>query len=65
MDKQTEMIEMCKELRLPSIRALIQQDRIFDEFSSSSDFLFHALKQEMDDRFIRAKTNRIRAANFP
>lgn len=65
MNKQVEMIEMCKELRLPSIRHLIQQENVFDEYPSSLDFLHHALKQEMEDRYVRAKTNRIRAANFP
>ena len=63
MSKQVEMIEMCKELRLPSIRQLIQQEHVFDDFPSSLDFLHHALKQEMEDRYVRAKSNRIRAAN--
>lgn len=65
MDKQTEMIEMCKELRLPSIRHLLEQEDIFERYASSAEFMYFALKQEMEDRYIRAKANRIRVANFP
>lgn len=65
MDKQKEMIEMCKELRLPSIRSLLEQETLFDQHTSPADFLYFALKQEMEDRYVRAKANRIRLANFP
>ena len=34
MDKQKEMIEMCKELRLPSIRYLLEQEAIFEQHTS-------------------------------
>lgn len=65
MDKQKEMIEMCKELRLPSIRSLLEQEALFEQHTSPVDFLYFALKQEMEDRYVRAKANRIRLANFP
>lgn len=65
MDKQTEMIDMCKELRLPSIRQLLQQGNIFEQHASPAEFMYFALKQEMEDRYVRAKANRIRLANFP
>lgn len=65
MDKQAKMIEMCKELRLPSIRYLLEQEGIFEQHTSPVDFMYLALKQEMEDRYVRAKANRIRLANFP
>ena len=65
MDKQAEMIEMCKELRLPSIRHLLEQQAIFEQHTSPADFMYLALKREMEDRYVRAKANRIRLANFP
>ena len=65
MDKQKEMIEMCKALRLPSIRSLLEQEALFEQHTSPTDFLYFALKQEMEDRYVRAKANRIRLANFP
>lgn len=65
MDKQLEMIEMCKELRLPSIREIVEQGDAFKTHSSSLDFLYFALTQEMQDRLVRAKATRIRLANFP
>lgn len=65
MDKQKEMIEMCKELRLPSIRSLLEQEDLFEQHTSPTDFLYFALKQEMEDRYVRAKANRVRLANFP
>lgn len=65
MDKQAEMIEMCKELRLPSIRHLLEQEDVFERHASPAEFMYSALKQEMEDRYIRAKANRIRVANFP
>lgn len=65
MEKQQEMIQLCKELRLPSIRELIQEEEVFRTYSSSKEFLYHALKQEKADREVRAKANRIRLAKFP
>lgn len=65
MDKQAEMIEMCKELRLPSIRQLLQQEDLFEQYSSPAEFMHFALNREMEDRYVRAKENRIRLANFP
>ena len=51
MNKQVEMIEMCKELRLPSIRYLLEQEGIFEHHTSPADFMYFALKQEMEDRY--------------
>lgn len=65
MDKQQEIIEMCKELRLPSIRELIIDSKSLEEFPKAIDFLHYALTQEQQDRHVRAKANRIRQANFP
>lgn len=65
MDKQKEMIDMCKELRLPSIRSLLEQEVLVEQYTSTAEFLYFALKQEMEDRYVRAKANRIRLANFP
>lgn len=65
MDKQAEMIEICKELRLPSIRHLLEQETILEQHTSPIEFMYFALKQEMEDRYVRAKANRIRLANFP
>lgn len=65
MDKQKEMIDMCKELRLPSIRSLLEQEVLVEQYTSPAEFLYFALKQEMEDRYVRAKANRIRLANFP
>ena len=65
MAKQKEMIDMCKELRLPSIRSLLEQEVLLEQYTSPAEFLYFALKQEMEDRYVRAKANRIRLANFP
>jgi DNA replication protein DnaC len=65
MDKQKEMIDMCKELRLPSIRSLLEQEVLVEQYTSPAEFLYFALKQEMEDCYVRAKANRIRLANFP
>lgn len=65
MDKRTEMIEMCKELRLPSIRHLLEQENVFEQHTTPAEFMYFALKQEMEDRYVRAKANQIRIANFP
>lgn len=50
MNKKQRIIELCKELRLPSIRHMV---------------LLQVLLQEQSERYVRAKQNRIRAANFP
>lgn len=65
MNHQQQMIEMCKVLRLPSIRQLLQDENIFKEYPKASDFLYYALTKEQEDRQVRARTNRIRLAQFP
>lgn len=65
MEKQLEIIEMCKDLKLPSVRELMKQEDIFVKYPSPIDFLHFALSQEQQDRLVRAKANRIRLANFP
>lgn len=65
MEKRQAMIEMCKELRLPSIRDFIQQEDVWEKHETAEDFLYHALVQEKQDREVRAKANRVRLANFP
>lgn len=65
MDKKLELIELCKELRLPSIRKMVQDEHVFKNQQQAFEVLLQVLVQEKNDRFIRAKQNRIRAANFP
>lgn len=65
MDQQTKLIELCKELRLPSIRKMVQDSSNFKDTDQAYEILLHVLTQEQADRVIRAKQNRIRAANFP
>lgn len=65
MNKKEQVIEICKELRLPSIRRMVQDETTFTSPNQAFDILFQVLVQEKNDRFIRAKQNRIRAANFP
>lgn len=65
MEKQLEIIEMCKDLKSPSVRELMKQDDIFQKYPSPVEFLHFALSQEQQDRLVRAKANRIRLANFP
>ncbi|WP_144519139.1 ATP-binding protein [Bacillus thuringiensis] len=65
MEKQLEIIEMCKDLKLPSVRELMKQEDIFEKYPSLIEFLHFALLQEQQDRLVRAKANRIRLANFP
>lgn len=66
MDKKQRLVELCKELRLPSIRHMVQQDETsFRNPDEAFDVLLQVLLQEQSDRFVRAKQNRIRAANFP
>lgn len=65
MDKKLELIDLCKELRLPSIRKMVQDETSFENPTQAFEVLLQVLVQEKSDRFIRAKQNRIRAANFP
>lgn len=65
MDKKAQVIQLCKDLRLPSIRKMVQEETEFKSSKQAFDVLYQVLVQEKDDRFVRAKHNRIRAANFP
>lgn len=65
MDKKQQLIEICKELRLPSIRRMVLDDTSFQDTSQAFEILLKVLQQEQKDRLIRAKQSRIRSANFP
>ncbi len=65
MDKKQQIIEICKELRLPSIRKMVQDETNFNNPKQAFEVLLQVLLQEKSDRLVRAKQNRIRAANFP
>lgn len=65
MNKKEQIIQLCKDLRLPSVRKMTQDETSFTNPSQAFDVLFQVLVQEKNDRFVRAKQNRIRAANFP
>ena len=65
MDNKEKLIQLCKDLRLPSIRKMINEESEFDNPTQAFEVLLQVLEQEKSDRFIRAKQNRIRAANFP
>lgn len=65
MNKKEQVIQLCKDLRLPSIRKMVQDETEFTNTTQAFDILFQVLVQEKNDRFVRAKQNRIRAANFP
>ena len=65
MDKKQRLVELCRELRLPSIRYMVQEETSFKNPDEAFDVLLQVLLQERSDRFVRAKQNRIRAANFP
>lgn len=65
MNKQQEIIELCKELRLPSVREIITDETTLNKHSKSLEFLYLVLLREKQDREVRAKANRIRLANFP
>lgn len=65
MEQQTKLIELCKDLRLPSIRKMVQDSSNFKQPEQAYDVLLQVLAQEKADRLVRAKQNRIRAANFP
>ncbi|RCW62175.1 IS21-like element helper ATPase IstB [Saliterribacillus persicus] len=65
MDKKQQIIEICKELRLPSIRKMVQDETDFKNSKQAFEVLLQVLLQEKSDRLVRAKQNRIRSANFP
>lgn len=65
MTMKEQVIQMCKDLRLPSIRKLVNEETSFKHPEQAIKILHQVLVQEKEDRFIRAKQNRIRAANFP
>src|SRR5690625_4513754 len=66
MTSQKErVIQLCKELRLPSVRKMVQEEVGFTSKKQAIDILYQVLTQEKEDRLVRAKHNRIRAANFP
>lgn len=65
MNKKEHLIQLCKDLRLPSVRKMVRDETEFANSKQAFDILHQVLVQEKDDRFIRAKHNRIRAANFP
>lgn len=65
MNQKEALIQLCKELRLPSIRRLIESSDTFKNKDEAYDVLFRVFTQEKADRSIRAKQNRIRVANFP
>ncbi|WP_188859903.1 ATP-binding protein, partial [Oceanobacillus indicireducens] len=65
MSQQDKLVALCKDLRLPSIRKMIQDPSTFEKPAQAYEILFKVLYQEKQDRLVRAKQNRIRAANFP
>ena len=65
MTMKEQVIQLCKELRLPSIRKMVKEEIDFTHPEQAINLLHQVLTQEKDDRFIRARQNRIRAANFP
>ncbi|MEI3615035.1 IS21-like element helper ATPase IstB [Pseudogracilibacillus sp. SO30301A] len=65
MNKKEQVIQLCKDIRLPSVRKMVQDETEFKNPKQAFDILHQVLVQEKNDRFIRAKQNRIRAANFP
>lgn len=65
MDKKQHVVDMCKELRLPGIRALVEEDEAFEGTPAAIELLYTVLMKEKNDRWIRSKSTRIRRANFP
>lgn len=65
MKMKEQVIQLCKDLRLPSIRKLVIEETEFTNPQQAMALLHQVLVQEKEDRLIRAKQNRIRAANFP
>lgn len=64
MDKKQQIIEICKELRLPSIRKMVQNEE-FKNVDQAHELLLRVLSQEKSDWMVRGKQNRIWAAKFP
>lgn len=65
MNNKTELINLCKELRLPSIRQMVEEETGFNNPEEAFEVLLQVLLQEQRDRLVRAKQGRIRSANFP
>lgn len=65
MNLKAQVIELCKELRLPSIRKMAESGEAFSNHDQAYKVLYQVFLQEKEDRYVRAKHNRIRAANFP
>lgn len=65
MTTKEQVIQLCKDLRLPSVRKMVKEETAFTHPEQAMTLLHQVLVQEKEDRFIRAKQNRIRAANFP
>ncbi|EIM05421.1 hypothetical protein A1A1_16273 [Planococcus antarcticus DSM 14505] len=40
MDKKQQVIDMCKELRLPGIRELVEEDEGFEETTAAIELLY-------------------------
>src|SRR5699024_12710042 len=60
-----QFIRISNDFRLLSIRKLVNDETSFTHPKPAIKILHHALVQKKEDRFIRAKQNRIRTANFP
>lgn len=65
MNKKEVLIELCKDLRLPIVRRMIQSSNAFLNEEIAFEVLYKVLTQEKSDQAVRAKQNRIRAPNFP
>lgn len=56
MNKKEQVIQLCKDLRLPSIRKMVQDETEFTNTTQAFDILFQVLVQEKNDRFVRANS---------
>src|SRR5690625_903595 len=65
MTIKEQVIQLCKDLRLPSIRKMVKEETDFSHPKLAMNLLHQVLMQGKEDRVIRAKHNRIRTANFP
>src|SRR5690625_1130119 len=65
MNKKEQVIQLCKDIRLPSVRKMVQDETEFTNPVKAFDVQLQVLKKKKNDRYVRAKQNRIRAANFP
>jgi hypothetical protein len=59
MDKKLQVIEICKELRLPSIRQMIEDDTAFNQPEIAIDVLLQVLMQEKNDRLVRRSGSKL------